>query len=643
MKRILLVDDNPVLLKFMTTLLEKKGHHVVTAGDGLSALDTLKTYTPDIIFSDLVMPKIGGEKLCRVIRSMPELKEVFLIILSAIVVEEEIDVTEFGADVCIAKGPFNKMAENVLSVLDRLDRRIPIDTMEKIIGREDVYERVVTKELLSSKKHFEIIIGNMSEGIIEITNDYKIVYANPATVFLTGLYEEDLLGTLFFDLFEEQDRKRILDLLNFKGDTPKAITQESPVLFFGKQVSMNVLPFITNGEQHRILILEDVTERKRMKARLQQAQKMEAIGTLSGGIAHDFNNLLMGIQGNVSLMLLDVDSEHSHFEYLKKMEKIVKSGSKLTAQLLGYARKGKYEIKPLSLNPLIEETSEIFGRTRKEITIHRSLADDLFLVDADQGQIEQVLLNLYVNSWQAMPNGGDLFLETKNATHEEIRGKFYQPETGDYVMLTVADKGVGMDEKTRERIFDPFFTTKEMARGTGLGLASAYGIIKGHGGYIEVESEEGKGTTFYIFFPASVKEVEEDKKDYEEILIGEETVLLVDDEDMIVDVGEQILKILGYKVLVARNGKEALKIFKKNRDDIDIVILDMIMPKMGGGETYDKIKKIHPDVKILLSSGYSVDGQASRILQRGCNGFIQKPFNIFQLSQKIREVLEKKA
>ena len=342
MKRILLVDDNPVLLKFMTTLLEKKGHHVVTAGDGLSALDTLKTYTPDIIFSDLVMPKIGGEKLCRVIRSMPELKDVFLIILSAIVVEEEIDVTEFGADVCIAKGPFNKMAENVLSVLDRLDRRIPIDTMEKIIGREDVYERVVTKELLSSKKHFEIIIGNMSEGIIEITNDYKIVYANPATVFLTGLYEEDLLGTNFVDLLEEQDRKRILELLDFKGDTPKGITQESPVLFFGKQVSMNVLPFITNGEQHRILILEDVTERKRMKARLQQAQKMEAIGTLSGGIAHDFNNLLMGIQGNVSLMLLDVDSEHSHFEYLKKMEKIVKSGSKLTAQLLGYARKGKY-------------------------------------------------------------------------------------------------------------------------------------------------------------------------------------------------------------------------------------------------------------------------------------------------------------
>jgi CheY-like chemotaxis protein len=340
-------------------------------------------------------------------------------------------------------------------------------------------------------------------------------------------------------------------------------------------------------------------------------------------------------------MLLDVASEDENFKYLKKIENIVKSGSKLTGQLLGYARKGKYEIKPLFLNLLIKETSEIFGRTRKEITIHRSFAEDLFLIDADQGQIEQVLLNLYVNAWQAMPNGGDLFLETKNTTHETIKGEFYQPHQGKYVMLVIADSGIGMDEQTRKRIFDPFFTTKEINRGTGLGLASVYGIVKNHGGYIDVESEKGKGTTFRIFFPASEKELKEEKKTYEDILIGKETVLLVDDEDMIVDVGVQILKILGYKVLVGRNGKEALEIYKMNREDINLIILDMIMPNMGGVETFDKIKEIDPDVKILLSSGYSVDGQAMTLLNKGCNGFIQKPFNIVQLSQKIREVLDK--
>jgi len=227
-----------------------------------------------------------------------------------------------------------------------------------------------------------------------------------------------------------------------------------------------------------------------------------------------------------------------------------------------------------------------------------------------------------------------------NVTHKDMRGKPYRAKPGKYVLLTVRDTGIGMDKRTMERIFEPFFTTKEMGRGTGLGLASVYGIIKAHGGYIDVSSKKGHGTTFEIYLPASEKKVIEEKEVPVEVLKGTETVLLVDDEDTVIEVGEQMLSKLGYKVLLARGGREALELYKKNQDKINMVLLDMIMPDMGGGETYDRIKETNPDIRVLLSSGYGIDGQATEILERGCDGFIQKPFNIEQLSQSIRNYLK---
>ena len=289
---------------------------------------------------------------------------------------------------------------------------------------------------------------------------------------------------------------------------------------------------------------------------------------------------------------------------------------------------------------MVEETADTFGSTKKEIIIRREPAQDRFAIEADEGQIEQILLNLYVNAADAMPGGGQLVLKTRNATHEEIKDKPYEVKPGNYVLLTVTDGGTGIDKETQERIFEPFFTTKEMGRGTGLGLASVYGIVKGHGGYIDVDSRKGQGTTFSICLPALDKEAAEEKLIHEKIERGHETLLLLDDEAMILDVGQEILKELGYAVLIARGGKEAIEIYEENKDTVDVVILDMIMPGMGGGETYDRLKKISPDIKVLLSSGYSIDGQAQEILDRGCDGFIQKPFNVKELSQEVRKILD---
>jgi CheY-like chemotaxis protein len=319
---------------------------------------------------------------------------------------------------------------------------------------------------------------------------------------------------------------------------------------------------------------------------------------------------------------------------------MVQNGSKLSDQLLGYAREGTFEIKPLNLNQVVEETSETFQTTKKEIRTHRELAEDLRGIKADKGQMDQVLLNLFVNASDAMPGGGDIRLKTMNVTHEALMGKPYRVKPGQYVMLRVEDSGKGMSRETMERIFEPFFTTKGLARGTGLGLASVYGIVKSHGGYIDVASQEGKGSTFSIYLPASEEAVPTFVKTDDTCLKGSETILMVDDEEIVLDAGSLMLERLGYRVLTAGGGKEAVEMFEQNGDGIDMVILDMIMPDMGGGETYDLLKVKKPGIRVLLSSGYSLDYQAKEILDRGCDGFIQKPFRLEDLSKKIREIMD---
>ena len=641
-KKILVVDNDRVILELMKDFLAKNGFYVLTAENGLSALEILKTYIPDIVFVDLIMPNIDGKKLCRIIKGMPGLNNVYIIILSAVAAEEKINYSEFGANVCIAKGPFNSMSQNILSALNEQERENSKALTKEVMGVENIHFRAITKELLSSQKHFETILEGMSEGILELTHEAKIVYCNPFAVTLLAMPEDKLLASNFTEHFQENDSQRIKNLLTTTDQTSRTISEDSPVALNGSKLTMKILPVRDAGNDTFVVILNDISQRKNMQAQLVQAQKMEAIGTLAGGTAHDFNNLLMGMQGYVSLMLMDIEPTHPHYKRLKAIEDLVESGADLTSQLLGFSRGDKFQAKPTDINEVITKTSKMFGRTKKEIKIRRKYKKNAWTVDADQGQIEQVLLNLYVNAWQAMPEGGELRLETKNVTLDESDVKPFQIEAGNYLEISVRDTGVGMDEKTKKRIFEPFFTTKKMGSGTGLGLASVYGIIKNHGGFINVYSEKGKGTIFTIYLPASKMEAAKKTETSAEVLRGSETILLVDDEEMIVETGREMLKSMGYKVVTAKSGKEAIDIFS-NADrlatSLDLVILDMIMPDMGGGETCDRLRKVNPHVKILLSSGYGIDGQAAEILKRGCNGFIQKPFNLSDLSESIRMVL----
>jgi PAS domain S-box-containing protein len=517
---------------------------------------------------------------------------------------------------------------------------------------EDITDQKKAQEALQrSELKYRELVQNANSIILRMDSQGNVTFFNEFAQQFFGYTEDEILGkNVVGSIVPETDSelRNLAAMIRDIGLNPEkhASNENENMRKDGGRIWVswtNKAIYDKDGNIIETLCVgNDVTERKLLERQLLQALKMESIGTLAGGVAHDFNNLLMGILGNASLMLMNTDPADPNYNRLKSIEKQVESGSKLTSQLLGYARKGKYELKTINLNQLVKDTSELFGRTRKDISIYLELLPDLLAVEADKGQIEQILWNLYVNAADAMPGGGNFILKTFNTDHKNMKGRLYVPRPCKYVILTVTDTGIGMDNEIKERIFDPFFTTKEMGRGTGLGLASAYGIINGHDGYIDVESRKGEGTTFSIYLPASEKKIAKSVDIAEKLLRGTETVLLIDDEETILDVGQALLKAMCYKVLTAKSGQEAIELYQKNQEDIDIVILDMIMPNMSGGEVYDRMKEINPDIKVLLSSGYSVDGQATDILNRGCNGFIQKPFNINELSAAIRQILDKK-
>ncbi|MHB8111367.1 MAG: PAS domain-containing hybrid sensor histidine kinase/response regulator [Syntrophorhabdaceae bacterium] len=512
----------------------------------------------------------------------------------------------------------------------------------------DINERKHAEDaLFKEKEKLRFLSENAPFGMVLIDSTGRFLYINPKFREIFGYDLDDVPdGRKWFKKAYPDAPARHEVIRAWLNDTIGAHYGEQRQRAFNatcKDNSIKTINFTTvllkDGDY--IMVCEDITERKRLEGQLLNAQKMEAIGTLSGGIAHDFNNILMGIQGYASLIMLEMNANSPQYERLKHIEEQVKSAADLTRQLLGFARSGKYVTKPVNMNELIEKTSTMFGRTKRELVIHRKYERSPWAVEADKGQIEQVLLNLYLNAWQAMPEGGDLSLETRNVALDEAFTRTYSAMPGRYVKISVSDTGHGMDEKTSERIFEPFFTTKELGRGTGLGLAMVYGIVKNHNGFIEVVSAPGKGTSFALYLPASEKVVRKEEPEAAGIVRGTGTILLVDDEPEVLAVSKDILEALGYTVHETRSGEEAIAFYREMKDSISLVILDMIMPGFSGNETFDHLRELNPSARIILCSGYSLDGQAQHIMNKGCDGFIQKPFDIAHLSTKVREVLEK--
>ncbi len=390
-------------------------------------------------------------------------------------------------------------------------------------------------------------------------------------------------------------------------------------------------------------VCTDITSRKELEAQLQQAQKMEAIGALAGGVAHNFNNMLMGIQGYISSMIVDKNRDDPDLNYLCNVEKTVKKAGRLTKDLLGFARGGAYKLQLTDLNSLIQDENTLFGSSKKEVIIKEELQNNLWVVNVDQNQIQQVLMNIYINAVQAMPEGGgEIAVRTENIHLAKDQAGIYNVSPGPYVKLSIKDNGCGIEKKFLEKIFDPFFTTKNPEMGTGLGLSSAYGIIKNHDGIISACSEKGEGTTFSIYLPALPKvRIEKEKQIFSHApQKGSECILVVDDEEMVINACVRLLRRLGYQFMLAQSGEEAIALYEKNYQKIDLILLDMLMPGMSGGMVYEKIKTINPQVRVLLTSGFSFNHQAQNILNKGCNGFIQKPYDIEQLSAKLREILD---
>ncbi len=520
--------------------------------------------------------------------------------------------------------------------------------------RDEIEVRREKEEALRrSEEKYRSIIENTNNGYYEVDLDNRLTFFNDSLAQILGYPTEELKGMDYTLLLDADSAQQMSDKQSamYRSGEHGNLSRLTTICKDGGRRTVDVSTACILDKNGGIIgyrgVVLDISERldaekekKKLEERLHQIQRLEGIGTLAGGVAHDFNNLLMGIQGNISLMMLKIDPSDYSYKKLKSIESCVISGTKLTQQLLGFARGGKYMARALDFNQLVMDTARMFGRTRKELQIKENLENDLWTVMADKNQIEQVLLNIYINAWQAMQGGGTVLIDAKNMVLDVARSQPLDIKPGRYLCVSISDTGTGIDPAIQTHIFEPFFTTKGVGRGTGLGLASAYGIIKNHGGAIDFVSQQGKGTTFYIYLPASEDDATDESAQSATISKGSETVLLIDDEEVILQVGEPMLESLGYHVMTASDGKMAVDIFRQFSHKIDLVILDAIMPGMGGGDVLSLLKAINPQSRVLLSSGYSISGQVEEILSRGCAGFIQKPFSLEQLSTRLRCIFD---
>ncbi|MFB0533367.1 MAG: PAS domain S-box protein [Anaerolineae bacterium] len=543
-------------------------------------------------------------------------------------------------------------SERVL--LNASGQSIPIlkSVIPTILGRRrhliesflDITERKRAEEALrESEAKYSALVEQALDGVV-IVQDGVCRFANRAMAESSGYAVEEIVGIPFLERVAPESKHLVAQRhkLRMAGEKVLPIYEARIQCKDGTikdvEISAGIIQY--EGRPADMAIVRDITGRKKLEEQLRQAQKMEAVGTLAGGIAHDFNNILTGILGFASLVHSELPTDSSVRLDVETIIRSARRGSELTRQLLAFARRRRVELHSLSLNDIAREVMGLLERTiDKAIAIEPHLAKDLATVEGNAGQIQQMLLNLCLNARDAMPQGGRLIIETQNVTLSEEKARTeLNLEAGQYVLLSVTDTGIGMDAETQQHLFEPFFTTKEQGR--GLGLAMAFGIVRGHGGAIHVYSEPGQGSTLKVYLPVASRSTEDTAPEEVEVVGGTETVLVVDDEEPVRALLRRILEEGGYTVLLTTDGFEAVELYTRLSTKIDMVVLDIIMPQMSGWETYERLREINPEVKVLLSSGYSENGQAQDILAAGARGFLQKPYDPRAVLRKVREVLE---
>ena len=524
------------------------------------------------------------------------------------------------------------------------DRELLIFVSQHIA--DALWRKRTDHELKQSQRFLQAVFNGIQDGISVLDGDLNILQVNQA---MDKLYPHQvpLADKKCFQAYHGEKKPcRVCPTLRaLKEGTPQM--DIVPLVGSGGQrgwLELHAFPlFDPDGRVSGVIeYVRDISERKQLEERFIQAQKMESIGLLAGGIAHDFNNILGGILGYASWLKTNISHDHPFYRPVDTIEKSASRAAELTAQLLAFARGGKYDIRPSSLNAVISESMRILaGTLDKSIVIETLLDDSLPTVEIDVGQIQQVLMNLCVNARDAMPGGGRLTIQSSVIRLGESDARS-QPEAkpGWFAVLTVSDTGVGMDDGVKQRIFEPFFTTKDKGKGTGLGLSMVYGVVKNHGGFVNVYSEAGQGSTFKVYLPLSGKPEVMESVPETELAGGHETILVIDDEEAIREVACDILGSYGYRVRLATDGEEGVAIFRRQARQIDLVILDMVMPRQGGRETLLELQKINPKVRVLFSTGYSQNEKVNEIMALGVRGFIQKPYQIKDLLAKVRDILD---
>ena len=516
------------------------------------------------------------------------------------------------------------------------------------IGEDITERRKLEENLMNEQERLDVILRNLGAGLITVNKDYEITYANALIKEYFGKCEGERCFIAFEGMLARGKKGEVCPECPvcevLERNVERAMTEIRGRNKGGDEFWFQLIATpVRNSEGDLVGALElvvPIDERKTLEEQLIQAQKMEAVGILAGGVAHDFNNILGAVLGYSSLVKSRMDKTDENYVYINMIESASRRASDLAERLLSFSRRAKKKTSPVSVNQLVKNVLALLRSSiRNNIKVRTNLARTSPTVVGDKTQLEQLVMNIIINARDAMPGGGVLEISTgKTSLKEEFCKTHLGAHPGQNAVISISDTGMGMDEKTRKQIFEPFFTTKREGEGTGLGLSIAYSVARNHKGYIDVESQKSRGTIFRVFLPASkrpaVRRPEKPKKPPH----AEETILVVDDEDVIRTMLKDVLSSLGYQVIVANGGNEAIDIFRKSFEKIDFAIIDMIMPDKSGRKTFEEMRRIKPDLKAIISAGKPVK-EAEELKCDGIAGFLRKPYNFKELSETIRRII----